>query len=482
MKKQRVLTATFWSGADVFARQGIHFAFWIVLARLLGAEDYGTFALLYLFSGIAEVLVDSGLSAALIQRQDITPADEATMFWFNVVMAGVVGVALAAAAPVIARFYELPVLVPLAAIVALTTISNALGLIHATLLAKRLDFRTQAVVGALSASAGGAVAVVLAWKGYGVWALAAQVLFASVASTALFWIMSPWRPSGAFNRASLRRLYAFGGYLTATNLAEIAYGRLYTLLIGALHGVRELGYFNRAEALSQVTGVVPGILARVMFPALSATSGDADRLRRGARLGVRTLMLFNVPLMLGLAGLADPFVRVILGEPWLPVAPILQVLCFAGVFAPMTMVNLVILMAQGRGRLYFAIDLAKKILGIALIVAGAMFGLLGIAWAMVGFAVIAFAINAHFTHRHLRYGIAAQLADCLPSFAIAIPMALIVHWLAPQVAWPAPAQLAAMVALGVAIFVGSALAFRLSAVHDIIELWRSREPKGVHGG
>jgi O-antigen/teichoic acid export membrane protein len=482
MLKERVVTATFWSGADLFARQAIHFAFWIVLARLVGAEDYGTFALLYLFSGIAEVLVDSGLSAALIQRQDATAADESTMFWFNVAMAALVGVVLSVLAPLIADFYSLPVLIPLTGIVALTVFCNALGLIHGTLLAKRFDFRTQVKVGALAATIAGVVAVVVAWRGYGVWALAAQALVASIVTTSLLWVVSPWRPTVPASRASLHRLYGFGGYLTATNLAEIAYGRLYTLLIGTLHGVRALGFFNRAEALNQVTAVVPGIMVRVMFPAFSATVGDPDRLLRGVRLSLRAMMLLNAPLMLGLAAVADPFVRVVLGDRWLPVVPILEVLCFASLFAPLIMINLTVLMAHGHGRTYLRIDLLKKLVGIALIAGGAMYGILGIAWAQVMFAVLAFAINARYTKRRLNYGFFAQLRDCLPSLSIAIPMALFVHWLGPRLALPPFAQLLVTVSLGAVTFAAFALAFRLRAVRDIIELWRSRKPAAPAGG
>ena len=245
--KTKALSATLWSGADILMRQGLQFGISIALARLLSPEEFGTIALLYLFTGIASAFVDSGFSSALIQRQDITHTDESTVFWFNLAIGALVAISLWAAAPLIARFFVLPVLLPLTGLLALNIFLSALGSIHGTLLTKHLNFRVQMKIGAFSSLISGAIAITMAYYGYGVWALAAQTLAATILTTLLLWCLSPWRPALVFSKRSVRELFGFGGYMLASGLLDIIYNRAYTLLIGHFFGVKKLGFYNRAD-------------------------------------------------------------------------------------------------------------------------------------------------------------------------------------------------------------------------------------------
>src|SRR5262249_4520897 len=155
----------------------------------------------------------SGLSTALIQRQDITHTDECTVFWFNLGVGALVSLLLAPCAPIIAWPFSLRFLIPLTLLMPLNVFLTRLGPIHSTLLTKRLDFRTQMKVTGLATLISGGVAIYMAWKGWGVWALAAQAVASSAASTLFLWIFDPWRPALVFSKASARRLLGFGGYL-----------------------------------------------------------------------------------------------------------------------------------------------------------------------------------------------------------------------------------------------------------------------------
>ena len=152
--KQKALSATLWSGADIFLRQGLQFVVSIILARLLSPEEFGIIALLYLFTGLASIFVDSGFSAALIQKQDITHDDESTVFWFNLAMGALTGVILVLLGPAIAAFYQQPVLVLLINLMALNILVTALGSVHGTLLTKHLDFSSQMKIGAIAYAVG----------------------------------------------------------------------------------------------------------------------------------------------------------------------------------------------------------------------------------------------------------------------------------------------------------------------------------------
>lgn len=471
--KSRAISATLWSGADIFLRQGLQFVVSIVLARLLSPEEFGTIALLYLFTGLASAFVDCGLSAALIQRQDITRTDESTVFWFNLAMGAIVALALWGAAPAIAVLYKLPILAPLTAVMALNIVLGALGSIHGILLTKRLDFRTQMKVGAITTLISGSAAIYMAMNGYGVWTLAAQTVVATSATTALLWVFNPWRPALVFSLVSARRLFAFGGYMLVSGLLDTAYNRMYSLLIGIFYSVRELGLYNRADSMKQLpSGMLTSILGRVAFPIFSAAASDKVQLRRGFQLALRGMMLINVPMMLGMAAVAEPLVLTLFGDKWLPAVTAMQVLCLGGILWPLHVINLNVLMAQGHSNLFFRLEVTKKLLGMALLAVGTFYGVMGIAWSQVVFNVLGFAVNAHYTKRHLNYGAVAQTLDFLPTLVITIIMALSIHWGRAQIKMDPAWELIILSTTGALIFLVLSWIFHLAALQDALDLLR----------
>ena len=473
--RARAVSATLWSGADALLRHALQFVVTVALARLITPEEFGTVALLYLFTGIAGIIADSGFSAALIQKQDVTHADESTVFWITAASASIMALALWLAAPAIAAFFESPILVPLTAVFAVNVLIAALGSTHSTLLTKRLDFRTHAKIGGVSTLAGAAVAIAMAWLEYGVWALAAQTLVTTTVSTALLWMFGGWRPRLVFSGRSARKLFGFGSYMFASGLLDVAYNRIYSLLIGKFHGVRDLGFFTRADStVTLASGVLTGILGRVTFPLFSAAAADPAQLRRGVRVALRGMMLVNVPLMLGMAAAAEPLVATVYGAQWLPCVPMLQVLCLAGLFWPLHVINLNVLMAQGHSNLFFRLEVIKKVLGTVLLLVGATYGVMGIAWSRVVWGAVAFLINAYFSRRFLDYGAGAQTRDFAAVLAVATGMAAGVYFVSRVMDAAAPLKLAMLLALGIIIFFGVARLCKLSHVAEVVNLLRKR--------
>ena len=335
-------------------------------------------------------------------------------------------------------------------------------------------------IGVIATIASGGTAIVMALQGYGVWALVAQGVVMNIVVTSLLWLFNPWRPAWLFSRASARKLSGFGGYHLASSLLEIIYSRLYTLLIGRLYGARELGFYNNADNTKQMPGgFLSSVLARVAFPMFSAAAHDKVKLRRGMQLSIRGMMLLNVPIMLGIAAVAEPLVRTLFGAQWLPAVPILRVLCVAGLLFPLHVVNLYVLMAQGHSHLMFRLEVTKKTLGVALIAAGTFYGVMGIAWSQVVFSVLALAINTHYTRKLLDYGVAEQLRDYAPVLCIAIPMTAAVY--AIGLFWqPAPLiALAVLSIVGALLFFGLAWLVRLDALDDVAALFRRTQSGNI---
>lgn len=426
----KTASAAKWSALDVFMRQGVQFAVAIVLARILAPEDFGVVAVLTLFIAVAAVFVDGGLSSALVQRQNTTHTDESTVFFFNLGMGAVSGVLLCAAAPWIATFFTQPVLRYLSYAMAFNLFVGAFGSIQTALLTKEMNFRTTAKVGVVSSVVAGAVAIYMATQGYGVWSLVGHTVASGLATVLFLWIWHPWRPAWRFSIESLRSLFRFGGYEMASTLLDAFANNLYSILIGKMYSVRDVGLFNRARNTHLMpVMLMMNIAQRVAYSAFSSVAGDKARLVRGLRQAQAITMFINIPVMVCVIVLAEPLVLTLFGEQWLPCVPMLQVLGLGGILWPLHILNLNVLKAQGYSDLKFRIEVIKKVMAISLTVAASYYGVMAIAWAQVALSISGYFINTHYTKVLLAYSGLNQLRDLTMNFVAVIPMAVVVYLL-----------------------------------------------------
>lgn len=451
-------------------RQGVQFIVLIVLARILAPEDYGVIAMLGLFVGVAGIFIDSGFGSALIQRQNITHIDESTVFFFNLLMGIVVAIFLCIAAPWIATFFKQPVLHYLTYVMALNLLVNTFGSIHTTLLTKELNFKTIAKVGGVASILSGALAIILAIQGFGVWSLAWQTLAASVTTVLLLWVWHPWRPVWVFSFVSLRSFFRFGGYEMAANLTDVFSTNLYLILIGKMFSVRDVGFYDRAQKTQQLPIVLMnGIINRVAYSAFSTAAHDKVKLVQGLRKAQATSMFVNTPVLISLAIMAKPLVFTVFGAQWLPCVPILQVLALGGLLWPLHLLNLSVLKAQGRSDLFLWITMFKKVFTISLTVVASFYGVMAIAWTQVVISVVAYFVNTHYTMVFLGYGAVKQLRDLLVNFMAVIPMAVAIYLITDMLQLPQPIKLVVASIVGGGIYL---LTCRLVCAELMYEFFR----------
>jgi len=431
--KKRSLYAVIWSGIDLFIRQGFQFVVAIVLARILSPEEFGTIALLYIFIDLGSTIVDSGFSSALIQKKNTTNSDESTVFWFNVACGAAISVGVYFSAPIIVRLFELPILEPLVQVLSFTIFIKSLSAVHQTLLIKQLEFKAIMKVGVGSSFISGVIAIYLASENYGVWALAAQVVSSSLLSTMLLWYFSRWRPKCVFSLSSLKELFGFGGFIMAAGILDVIFNRIYAIVIGKLYGVAELGFYSRADNTKQIpVKFLSGLLARVAFPIFSEVASEQAKLIKGIKVAISGIMLINIPIMFGIIATADNLVDVLFGEKWSSSVTLLKILCLAGVFWPLHVINLNVLKAQGYAKLFFRLEIIKKVVGIFYIFVGSYYyGVIGLAWSQVLFGLTSFYINAYFTGVHLQYGAWEQIKDFVSAIGVSVVMMFVVIVLSP---------------------------------------------------
>lgn len=457
-----VLSATAWSTADVILRQGLQFVISVVLARLLTPQDFGVIAMMQLFVGIAGAFASGGLTWALIQRQDVTVEDESTVFWLNLLVGALMALLFWQSGPWIAFFYNVPVLEPLAAIMALTVLITALGGVQEALFSKALNFRPMMLAGGVAVLMSGAVAIWMAWTGYGVWALAAQAMVSALVTTAMLWMASSWRASFIFSFASARRLYGFGGFMLFASLLDALYLRFYAIVGGRLYGANEVGFYSRAETTSLFpSGIIVKVVGRVTFPLFSRNSDDINHLQANVRTAVQSVMLVHAPIMLGLAAIAEPVVLTLFGKQWLPASPFLQVLCLTGLLLPVHVLNHHALLSLGHAKLFFHLELFKKGMGFCILILVAGFGAIAIAWGAVMASAFFFFVNARYLHKFLNYGALSQLRDISPMLLLAITMAGVVAAIDHQQdGWSPLMRLTVEVPIGIFVYSAGILLLR----------------------
>lgn len=403
-----------WSAIERFGNQGIQFVIGLVLARLLMPEDYGLIGMLLVFISVAQVFVEGGFSSALIRKSVPTNSDYSTVFWFNLSAALVFYAIIFFCSPLIASFYGQPLLEPLARVTGITIIISAFGIIQRTILTKRLDFKSQAKLNISAIVISGLIGVICAWRGLGVWSLAVQSLTRVALVNAGFWLLSSWRPDFMFSRTSFRELFGFGSRLLASALINAVSENLYSMIIGKLYNVKSLGYYTRANQFQKLpVSSIYGAISAVTYPVLSELREDRDKLRAAYRSMIRMVAFVLFPAMAILGIVAEPMVRIILTDKWLPCVPLLQILCIVGAFYPLHAINLDILKVKGRSDLFLRLEIIKQFFNIAMILICFRWGVYGLVWGSVALNVVCYYINSFYSKSIVGYGIMNQVIDLL---------------------------------------------------------------------
>lgn len=422
--REKSVRGVAWSAIERFALLGVQFVIQVVLARLLTPEDYGIVGILAVFLAISQTFIDSGFTNALIQNQQRTEKDFATAFFFNGAIAvGCYGI-LFFGAPLIADFYEMPQLVAVTRVIGLSLIFSALSAVHRTQLTIRVDFKTQAKASLSALVLSGVVGIALAYYGYGVWALVAQTLVNTGVTTLLFWVLVRWIPRHFFSIESFRPMFSFGSKLLAASLLHTVYMNLYPLIVGKFFSATALGYFSRAQQFASLPATTgSGILGRVTFPLLATVQDDNERLNAVYRKYLRVSTGVIAPVMLGLCALTEPIVLILIGEKWLPIVPLMQVLCLAWMVDPIALVNLNLLNVKGRTDLVLRLEVVKKITATVILFAALPFGLIGLCWGKVIYAQFSLVMNTYYTGKFLGMSYWAQMKEVLPIYLLSGLMA-----------------------------------------------------------
>lgn len=410
--KEDTIKSVKWTALEKVSVQGIQFFLGLIMARLLTPEDYGTVGMLAIFIAISSTFIDSGFSNALIRKIDRTEADYCTVFYFNIVIAIVCYAILFLAAPWVADFFHIPLLCAILRVQSISLVLNSLMAVQVARLTIDLDFKALAKRNVFASIVSGVIGVLLAYIGWGVWALVAQALVGTIISLVFIWIYSKWIPRQGFSRESFRYLWGYGSKLMASGLLHTIYTNLTTLIIGRYFSSKALGVYSRGTQLaSYPVNITNDVLGKVTFPILAKIQNDEENLIRVYRkyICVTSMIIFFGCILI--AAIAKPLVLFLLTAKWAECIIYLQIFCFAIMFDHICRINLNLLEVKGRSDLFLRLEIIKKTISIAILFASIPFGVIGICVSKVIYTQIAVFINTYYTGKLFNLGYIAQIKD-----------------------------------------------------------------------
>lgn len=428
--KNKTIKGVGWSAADAFLGQGITFLVGIILARLLSPEEYGLIGICLIFTTILNGIVDSGFSSALIRKNDATDSDYNTMFITNLLISCVLYVLLFLASPYISLFFEREELNPLIRAIGIILIINALSITQNTILTKRIDFKTKTKVSLISAILSGIIGIVMAYLGYGVWALVSQIVSKQACYTIFLWFFNRWWPNFKFSFSSFKYMWGFGSKLMLGGLLNNIWNQLYQVVVGKCYNPATLGQYSRSKEFANIFSAnLTLIVQRVSYPALAEIQDEKERMIAAYRKIIKVTMFVSSFCMILIGAIAEPLIYCLIGTKWHETALYLPLICLSMSLYPLHAINLNMLQIQGRSDIFLYLDIVKKIISIPALALGVF---VNIYWMLIGSIVtgiISFFLNSYYTGKQLGYSSWLQLKDVSASYGIAFLVAFSVYFL-----------------------------------------------------
>ena len=476
--KQKVVSNLIWRFMERFGSQLVAMVVQIILARMLDPAVFGTVAKVTIITTILLVFVDSGMANSLIQKKDPDDLDFSSVFYFNMAFCLVLYAGLFAAAPAIARFYDDAQLTAIVRVLGLTVVVAGVKNVQQAYVSKTLQFKRFffATLGGTQLSA--AVGIVMVFCGFGVWAIVAQQLTNVTVNTAILWLTVGWRPKRMFSFERLKGLLGYGWKLLVSGLLDTVYNKLREIMIAVFYTDADLAYYNRGMTYPNL--LVENINASidsVLLPVLSAEQDHKEQVRNMTRRAIRISTYVMMPMMMGLAVCAEPLIRLLLTEKWLPCVPYLRIFCFSYAFYPLHTANLNAIKAMGRSDLFLKLEIIKKVFGVIILLVTLQYGVYVMALSLLFTSVMSQLINSWPNAKLLDYAYGHQLMDMLPAILLSLVMGAAVYPI-QLFGWSDWVTLPVQVIAGAAVYILGSVIFRLDSFSYLLGIMKKLMHRG----
>lgn len=474
---QRIRRGTAWLLAGNVGRRFLEFAFGIALARLLVPADFGMMVTISVFTGFAGMIMSGGMGQSLIRAQSATEQDFRAIFTMQMALSAMLYALLFAAAPFVADYFHHPLYADLLRVSALVFFLRPSALMRTAWLNREMDFRKRSFAAVVTGLVTGVCGVWMAWRGFGVWSLVASGLVGAFVNNLLLMLITPLKLRPSFDIAAMRRHSSYGFKITVNDFLGYLTRESKNLLLSKLAGASFLGLFNKSESLGRMPNdlVMPATM-QPLFRAMGKIQDDLDQTRYLYYRSITLLMVYTTPLYVGMWWTAEPFIAVVYGEKWLPVAEPLRILVIAGLFFTVMFPSGVLLDARNRLTQEMYVLVARLFVILAACYIGLRWGLTGVAWGLV-FSYFFGTTAVHIlVCRTLRTRARDLLPAILPGLALNVMLfallALADTLLAAYRNTVPLAYLALMALIGTVLYAAMFLFLPIPALRGEAERWR----------
>lgn len=481
--KVRAISSLFWSFTEQFSLQIIMFVVSVVLARMLLPEDFGLIAMPAVFLSIGMSLRDSGLSSSLIRTINPSDSDYTTVFYMNITLSILVYFLIFFTAPLIADFYQKPLLTEIVRVQSIIIIIGAISSIQHTRLTKSMSFKKQMSIQVPSVVISALFGIWFAYLGFGVWSLVYMNLIQYSVAALHFWISSDWRPSKNFDIKKMKEHLSFGSKITVSGILEVLYENFYTIIIGKYFGAALLGFYARAKSTQELPiKNSTAALNKVTYSLFCEIQDDDKRLKEIYSKIMQQILFWIIPTLIVAAIIAEPLFIFVFTEKWLPAVPIFQFLCFVGILSPLNIYNLSILKVKGRSDLYLITEIINKSYIVIFAIFLISFGLEALLYFQIVSTFISFLINSYISGKLISFGPIEQIKNIFPIFVVGLIMGVITLLLFQVIERYISYDLLQVIAtslIGFGVYFLLAMIFKLKPLDELILIISKKRKKVV---
>ena len=424
--KQKTATGLFWVFLEKIGLYFIDFAIIIILARLLSPEDFGLVAMVMIFFSVSTTIMEGGLNQALIREKKPNEEDVNTVFTTNLVFAIVLYIILYLLAPYIALFFENKMLTPIVRIMGLSLIFRSFGMAHRSMVVQSLNFKKEFYLVLPAHLFTGLLAIYLAYKGAGVYALVIKYTALAFFTSLIFIIFSKYPIRLGFSKESFNRFFSFGLNIMLSRLISSIYLNLYRVFIAKFYSAAALGYYKQANNLRKMgSSNIVSAIQKVTYPVLAKLQDNPEKLKNAYRRVIKTTSVIVIPIMVFLFITADVLIPFLLGDQWMLAVPMLKIIVVGGMVFNISLINQNLLKVLGKTRLYLRLEILKKISTTAALLIGIWFDILILLAILQITAFINAIIYSYVSSRYIDYRKKEQITDFFSALSYSIPMIII---------------------------------------------------------
>lgn len=423
INKAKVVSSLTWKLFERFVSQGLSLAIQIILARLLLPEDFGSLAIIVAITNYAAIFVQSGIATALIQKKDLDDKDVSTVLISCLILASAFYTILFVAAPFIANAFESDILVPTLRIQSLVLFLNAINSVQTAILSRKMQFKRLFVRSLIAVPVSGIVGIAMAYLGFGLWSLVMYNLSNMLVVVLVMNIGNDLRIKLGFSMEKARTIYSFSSKILVTSFVSGGYDLMRTMAIGKKYNTNDLAFYDKAYSYSYyVVNILNSSISSVMLPTFSKKQDDINEIKLIARRSTKLSAFVMIPLMVGIATIATPLVRLLLTEKWMECVPYLMIFCMLRIPGVFMAIDKQIFYAIGRSEINMYYEICLFIINIIALIISLKMGVLWIAIFACAIEYIGLIAIFTLSKKFVNYNFKERLLDLWKSIASSIVM------------------------------------------------------------